>query len=139
MADAAPAIEKPIPVVTPDSKEFFEGAQRGQLVLQRCGECGLFRFVARRYCPECGSPRSTWQQVSGRATLVSFVRVHQKSHPAFVPEIPYPVAWVELEEGPRLLTGLVDVAGVTLKAGLPLRVRFVPAGPDLMIPKFAPA
>jgi len=107
-------------------------------MIQRCEDCGKHRFVARRHCDGCGSPRSAWVQASGRASLVSFARVHQKYHPAFAAETPYPIATVELEEGPRLLTGLAGIAGKTLKAGMALEVVFEAAGPEWKIPKFRP-
>ena len=134
-----PVIEKPVPTPSADSLPFFEGAKEGRLMLQRCGACGKHRFVARRRCDACGSPESAWVQATGNATLVSFARVHQKFHPAFAAETPYPIATVELAEGPRLLAGLVGVEGKPLKAGMALRVEFVAAGPEWKIPKFRPA
>jgi len=134
-----PVPGKPVPAPSPDSMEFFAGAKEGRLMIQRCMECGKHRFVARRRCDGCGSPRSKWVQASGRASLVSFARVHQKFHPAFAAETPYSIATVELEEGPRLLTALVGVSGKSLKAGMPLQVVFEPAGPEWKIPKFKPA
>jgi uncharacterized OB-fold protein len=134
-----PVIAKPVPTPSADSLEFFEGAKQGRLLVQRCADCGRCRFVARRRCDACGSPRSAWVEASGKATLISFARVHQKFHPAFAAETPYPIATVELEEGPRLLTGLVGIEGKTLKAGMALRVVFEPAGPEWKIPKFTPA
>ncbi len=136
---AQPVIEKPIPTPSPDSLAFFEGAKQGRLMVQRCADCGRHRFVARRRCDGCGSPRSEWVQASGRATLVSYARVHQKFHPAFAAETPYLIATVELAEGPRFLAGLVGTEGKTLKAGLALSVEFAPAGPEWKIPKFRPA
>jgi uncharacterized OB-fold protein len=134
----APSIpEKPVPTPSGDSLEFFEGAKQGRLMIQRCAACSKHRFVARQRCDACGSPKSAWVQASGRATLVSFARVHQKFHPAFAAETPYPIATVELEEGPRLVTGLVGLEGRTLKAGLPLTVVFEAAG-EWKIPKFKP-
>ncbi len=131
--------EKPVPAPSSDSLEFFEGAKQGRLMIQRCEACGKHRFVARRRCDGCGSPRSAWVRASGRARLVSYARVHQKFHPAFAAETPYPIATVELEEGPRLLTGLVGLSGKTLQAGMALEVVFEPAGPEWKIPKFKPA
>ena len=136
---SADRVEKPLPVPTVESREFFRGAKDGRLMVQRCSDCGKHRIIARRRCDGCGSARSAWVQASGRATLISYARVHQKYHPAFAAETPYPIATVELEEGPRLLTGLVGVEGKTLKAGMPLRVVFEPAGPEWKIPKFRPA
>jgi uncharacterized protein len=135
-AAAIPA--KPVPTPSGDSLTFFEGARDGRLMVQRCVACGRHRFVARRRCGECGSDRSEWVQASGRATLVSFARVHQKFHPAFAAETPYPIATVELEEGPRLLTGLVGFEGKPLSVGMKLEVVFEAAGPEWKIPKFRP-
>lgn len=134
-----PIPQKPVPAPTADSRAFFEGAKHGRLMVQRCGDCGKHRFIARRRCDGCGSSRSDWVQASGKATLISYARVHQKYHPAFAAETPYPIATVELEEGPRLLTGLVGVEGKTLKAGMALQVVFEPAGPEWKIPQFRPA
>jgi uncharacterized OB-fold protein len=136
---SATVIDKPVPTPPADALEFFEGAKHGRLMVQRCADCGRHRFIARRRCEACGSSRSAWVQASGRATLISYARVHQKFHPAFAAETPYPIATVELEEGPRLLTGLVGVEGKTLKAGMPLQVVFEAAGPEWKIPKFRPA
>lgn len=130
--------QKPVPTPTPDSQPFYDAAKQGRLVIQRCAKCGVSRFVARTYCAECGSGDSDWVPASGRATLISWAHVHQKYHPAFLAETPYPIATVELEEGPRLVTDLVGVSGVTLRAGLPLRVEFADAG-EWKIPKFRPA
>ena len=134
----AEAPQKPVPTPTPDSQPFYDGAKQGRLMIQRCGQCGVSRFVARSHCAECGSAQSSWVQASGRATLVSWAHVHQKYHPAFLAETPYPIATVELEEGPRLVSDLVDLGGTTLRAGLPLRVVFDDAG-EWKIPKFRPA
>jgi hypothetical protein len=132
------SVQKPVPTPTPESLPFYEGAKLGRLMIQRCGACGVHRFVARARCAECGSDRAEWVQASGRARLVSWAYVHQKYHPAFLAETPYPIATVELEEGPRLVSALVQLGSVTLQAGLPLRVVFDSAG-EWKIPKFRPA
>lgn len=132
------SVQKPVPTPTPESLPFYEGAKQGRLMIQRCGECGAHRFVARSRCAECGSGRAEWVQASGRATLVSWAYVHQKYHPAFLAETPYPIATVELKEGPRLVSALVQLGGVKLRAGLPLEVVFDDAG-EWKIPKFRPA
>ena len=131
-------VQKPVPTPSPDSQPFYDGAKRGVLMVQRCGQCGVCRFVARTHCAECGSPDFAWVQASGRATLVSWAHVHQKYHPAFLAETPYPIATVQLEEGPRMVSDLVQLGGVKLRAGLPLQVVFDDAG-EWKIPKFRPA
>ena len=131
-------VTKPIPAPDAASAEFFAGAARGKLVVQRCKECGVWRFQARVRCDACRSAEAEWAETSGRAVLVSHARVHQKYHPAFEAELPYNIAVVELAEGPRMLTNLVDIEGVALKAGLELEVTFAEAGEGVWIPKFRP-
>ena len=134
----AETVQKPIPTPSPDSMPFYEGAKQGRLMIQRCGKCGVSRFVARSYCAECGSPQFSWVQASGRAKLLTWAHVHQKYHPAFLAETPYPIATVELDEGPRLVSDLVQLGGATLRAGMALQVVFDDAG-EWKIPKFKPA
>jgi uncharacterized OB-fold protein len=131
-------VQKPVPTPSPDAQPFYDGAKQGQLMIQRCGRCGVTRFVARTHCAECGSAEFIWVRASGRATLISWAHVHQKYHPAFLAETPYPIATVELEEGPRMVSNLVQVGKTNLRAGLPLEVVFEDAG-DWRIPKFRPA
>ena len=129
---------KPIPTPDSASREFFEGAARGKLVLQLCGDCGAWRFQARVRCDGCGSRNASWAEASGGAKLITHAKVHQNYHPAFEAELPYNLAVVELDEGPRLLTNLVDIEGVDLRAGLPLRAIFHELGQGVWIPKFRP-
>ncbi len=131
-------VPKPIPAPDAASQAFFDGAARGRLVLQRCRDCGEWRFQARQFCDLCRSSDSEWAEVSGRATLISHARVHQNYHPAFEAELPYNIAVVELEEGVRLLTNLVGIDGVAPRAGMPLQVVFKEAGAGVWIPKFRP-
>ena len=131
-------LQKPVPTPSPDSQPFYDGAKRGELMIQRCSRCGVSRFVARTFCAECGSSESAWVRASGRATLISWAHVHQKYHPAFLAETPYPIATIELAEGPRLVSDLVQLGDTKLRAGLPLQVIFDDAG-EWKIPKFKPA
>ena len=137
MTESIPA--KPMPVPDEASREFFEGAGRGQLMIQRCLACGNRRFLARNRCDVCRSPEFEWEAASGKATIVSHVVMHQRYHPGFFDELPYPLAVVELAEGPRLVTSLEGVEGVELKTGLAVRVVFREVGEGVFLPKFIPA
>ncbi len=132
-------VEKPLPVPNSDTKELFAGAKRGELMIQRCGQCGESRFVARQRCDACGSSESAWVAASGRGTLVSFAAVHQKYHPGFFDEIPYLIATVELEEGPRITTNIVELDGAEPKGGMALEVIFDNRSDEITIPVFRPA
>src|SRR5436190_21819113 len=110
MAEQVQAPSKPIPQPDDASRPFFEGAQRGELIIQRCTTCGAYLAPASRVCTECLSESLEWSPVSGRATLFTFAIMYQRYHPGFFDEIPYNIAVVELEEGPRLNTNVVGVA-----------------------------
>lgn len=129
----------PLPAPDETSAPFFAGAAAGRLMLMRCGSCGLDRFPARDRCERCWSTESQWVEASGRATLHSWVVFHQVYHPAFAGQVPYNVALVELAEGPRITTAIVDVANVSLRAGMPLTVLFEPVADGVALPKFRPA
>jgi len=101
-----------------------EALERGDLVFQRCGACGNAWLPPRDACPRClAGDAWAWEVASGRASLVSWVVYHRAYHPSVEDRVPYTVALVELEEGPRLVADLPsqDVEGAPpLRAGLPL-------------------
>jgi len=133
----APKAPRPRPALNRDNAFWFEAAREHRLVIQRCSACGVLRHPPGPMCPRCRS--LTWDTVEacGRASLYSWVVAHHPRHPAF--DAPYVVAVVELEEGTRLITNLVDLAPDELEIGLPLRLRWVDADPDLSLPVFGPA
>ncbi len=135
----AEKISKPVPVPDESSREFFEGARQGRLMIQRCLACKNYRFLARARCDVCRSPEFAWQAASGKASIVSYVTMHQRYHAGFFDELPYPLAVVELEEGPRLVTSLEGVEDLTLKAGMPMKVVFREVDEGVFLPKFTPA
>jgi uncharacterized OB-fold protein len=129
---------KPIPRVTPDLAPFFAAAKQHKLVVQRCTACGLLRFPPRELCSRCWSREAEWVPVSGRATVYSFYLMHQVYHPGFAAEAPYPVAWIELEEGPRLTSNVVDCPREEIRVGMPVEVVFEDLSEQVALPKFRP-
>jgi len=120
---------KPIPTVTAELAPFYQGAQRGELVLQRCRSCGTHRFPPRELC----SP------VSGRGEIFSFNVMHQVYHPGFAGEVPYAVVLVKLEEGPKITSNLVGLAPSDIRIGMKVRVVFERISDEVTLPKFQPA
>ena len=100
-------MDLPKPEPTDASRPFWDALREGHLVFQRCA-CGHAFLPARRECPACLRPDPTWERASGKGRLVSWVVYHTAYHPAFEGRLPYNVALVELAEGPRLLTNIVD-------------------------------
>jgi len=94
------------------------------LRFQHCTECGYRRFPVARFCPQCLSPDWSWAQDSGLGSVWSFAVYHRCFHPAFAAAIPYNVALVELDSGPRLITNVLAAGAGQLRIGL--RVRAVP-------------
>ena len=92
--------------VTPDNAPFFEGLEEGRVTLPRCRRCGHVIWYPRHFCPVCGSAEVGWFQASGRGTVYSFTVV-RRGQGEWATAAPYVVAYVELEEGPRLLTNIV--------------------------------
>jgi uncharacterized protein len=128
--------QRPIPVPDEASAAFFDGAARGELVLQRCRSCRAFMWPVKPRCVECFAGELEWAAASGRAALHSFAVVHQR-YPGF--EEPYVLATVETAEGVRFNTSIVGVDAEGLEIGMPLEVVFERVSDDVAVPKFRPA
>ncbi len=124
------------PSMTADSQFFWDGAKEHRLLIQRCESCGALRHPPRPMCPQCRSLEWGTIEASGRGTVYSFVMPHHPPLPWF-PD-PYIVALVELAEGTRLVTNLVDVAPEAVSIGMPVAVRFETFDDGLVLPLFAP-
>jgi uncharacterized OB-fold protein len=132
-----PAPTRPDPVFTPDAIFFWEGAARGELLGQRCADCKKITHPPRRMCPACHSVRRETVQLSGRGKVASFV-IPRHPAPIGFPEAPI-VALIELEEGIRLVSNLVETTFDAVRGGLAVEVRFVPTRGGKAVPVFAPA
>jgi uncharacterized OB-fold protein len=129
---------RPLPKPAPESRPFWESCRKHELRLQRCGCCHAYRFPPGVLCPECWGTDWEWVKVSGRGKVHSFVVYHRAYHPAFAAELPYLVAVVELEEGPRLTSNIVGCEPGEVHCGMPVEVVFDDATPTLTLPKFHP-
>jgi len=123
------------PTVTDVNRGFWEGADAGELRVQRCGACGYLRYPSAAWCPECLSEDSEWQRLSGRGTVLSTLVFHQAYHPAWKDRIPYNVVLVQLDEGPRMISNVTPLGSVDIPVGTPVRVVFEREG-EASIPRF---
>lgn len=132
----APAATRPAPVATDDSDPFWEAATRGELVIQRCSSCGRLHHPPRPMCPTCRSLDHEWVTAAGTGTVYSYALLHHPQHPAFT----YPVVavLVELDEGVRIVSNLVDVDPADVAIGLPVEVTLAPTAQDNAVPLFRP-
>ena len=131
-------VAKPLPPRTEALAPFLDAARKGSLVVQRCDECGDLRFPPREICSTCLSRNASWVPVSGKGRVFSFYVMHQVYHPAFATEVPYAVVVVELAEGPRLTTNVVQCRPEEIRVGMPVTVVFEERSPEVSLPVFRP-
>ena len=130
---------KPLPQPTPETAPFWEGCRAHELRLQYCASCRKYIFFPRLFCPTCLSDALEWRTVSGKGKLVTYV-LSARPAPGFENELPYAIAVVELDEGPHLMTNIVntELTPEHLPAGMPVEVVFDDANERISIPKFQP-
>jgi len=130
--------KKPLPAISSLNQSYWEGLKRHELTLQRCGDCGKVWYPPAPFCPQCWSRNVTWQKLSGRGKVNTWVVFHQAYFSAFKDALPYNVAEVELEEGPRLLTNLVAVDNADIEVGMPVEIVFDEVTEEVTLAKFRP-
>ncbi len=128
--------DKPLPEMQGNSKEFYEWCRRGDLRFQRCTECQVWRHVPREMCANCGSDEWTWVKSGGKGTVFTWTIAERAMHPAFVDAVPYAPVVVEMDEGVRLVTEIVDCAPSELEIGMRVEVAFAKVSDELTLPKF---
>jgi uncharacterized OB-fold protein len=126
------------PKPTPETKHFWDGTRAGELRLQRCDSCSKVYFPPRPFCPACASRQVSAFAASGRGVLWSYV-IHHRPVPGFTP--PYAIAVVQLDEGPRLMTNIVDCPQTpeALRLDMKLEVAFHKIDDEITLPLFRPA
>jgi uncharacterized OB-fold protein len=127
------------PAVDAETRPWWEACGRGELVLQRCRACGSVQHRPRALCAGCLSGTIEWFRASGRGRVHTWTVTRQNQAQAFREAVPYLLAWVDLDEGPRLLANLVGVTPEQVRLGMPVQVEFVEVGDELGVPRFRPA
>ncbi len=135
MADAP--VRPVAPAPNEETAPFWEGCAREELLLQRCAACGAYRHPPAPICPECLAEDSAWVRASGRGAIYTFAVVRQALAKGWQPMVPYVVAVIELEEGPRFVSNMVGIAPEDVTIGMPVEVTFEPIG-DTKLPLFRP-
>ena len=135
------AYNRPLPVPQPESDFYWEKTKAHELWLMRCDDCNKAYFYPRPICPHCFSRTTRWFQASGRGTLYAFAIVERGPTPAFREAVPYVTAFVELEEGVRFPTSLVEVEpdAAKISVGMPVEVTFDDVTDAITLPRFRPA
>jgi hypothetical protein len=132
--DALPAQS---PGVTLETQPFWDATREGRLVLPRCDDCDFVIWYPRRFCPACGSRSVSWFDAAGTGTVYTFTIV-TKGGGAYRDAGPYVVAFVELDEGPRLMTNIVETSPESVAVGQRVAVVFAPTDDGTALPRFRP-
>ncbi|RLV68701.1 nucleic-acid-binding protein containing a Zn-ribbon [Streptomyces sp. CBMAI 2042] len=132
---AGPCFDLPEPDAF--TRPYWDAAGEGRLLIRRCGGCGRAHHYPREFCPYCWGEDVAWERASGRATLYTWSVVHRNDLPPFGDRVPYVAAVVDLAEGPRMMTEVVECAHGDLRIGMGLTVMFREAGEEA-VPVFRP-
>ncbi|HDR14831.1 MAG TPA: Zn-ribbon domain-containing OB-fold protein [Desulfobacteraceae bacterium] len=116
------AHQKPLPRPDADTAPFWEGCSEGILRFQRCLSCGHIRWPASFLCPECHATEAAWEPSAGRGTVYSFVVYHVAFDPGFKEDLPYVVALVDIDEGPRMLSNIRGCLPEEVRIGMPVEL-----------------
>ena len=141
MAEAKKETLKPLPQITELTQPFWEGTRKEKLLLQRCHSCREFTWCPSPSCTTCGDDQLEWEPVSGRGTVYSFTIIREvigRGSKGFEKEIPYVIAWIDLEEGPRFCSNIMDCPIERVAIGMEVEVVFEEVTPDISLPKFRP-
>jgi uncharacterized OB-fold protein len=133
-----PTLPTPVPFISPETAPFWSAAKEGRLVLPFCNVCNHTIWYPKKFCGACGTLDVVWRQVSGKGVIYSFAQVHRGEGP-YRDTRSYVLALVDLDEGARMLTNIVDADPAQLKIGQRVRVVFHDAGESAALPRFVSA
>ena len=130
--------KKPLPVVQPWSKVFWEAAKQHKLLIQECKECKSKIFYPRKFCPECWSPDLGWFEAGGKGKIYSYSVTMGQVEPRFMKDLPYVLAYVDLEEGIRMMTRIVGCKPEEVTFDMDVEVVFEDITEEFSLPYFQP-
>lgn len=127
---------KPLPIIDADSKYFWEQCQKEILMIPYCLDCNQYHFYPRIFCPNCMSSRIQWKESTGRGKIYSFTIARRAGGPAFKDDVPYVVAIIELVEGVRMMSHIINTDIDNIKCDMAVQVIFEKANEEITLPKF---
>ena len=130
--------KKPLPSPNVASRAYWEGCKRHELLLPRCRSCGAYHFFPRFFCVKCASSDLEWVKASGRGEIYTFSILERAGMPAFAAETPYVLSLVQLDEGVRLMTNIVECPPDKVKIGMKVQAVFEDVTEEITLPKFKP-
>ena len=127
---------KNFPQPTVETQKFWDGCRNHQLMIQQCVECGHNQFYPRIMCTQCSGRQIQWIQASGRGTVKSFTIIHRAISPAYQQEAPYVLALIQLEEGPTMMSNILQCDPHAVEIGMKVEVFFEDWSSDITVPQF---
>jgi uncharacterized OB-fold protein len=128
---------KQLPEILDREKPFWAAAKKHELTGYRCLNCGTF-YTKATDCVACRSPKMDWVKVSGKGQVYTFTIYHQVYHPGWKEEVPYNASWILLDEGPLMLSNIIDCKNEDIYIGMPVEVVFEDINEEVALPKFRP-
>lgn len=127
-----------LPVIEAETRPFWDAVREGRLLIGKCNSCAQVHFYPRPFCPHCWSEDVQLQEASGRGTLYTYSTVYMNDLMPFKERLPYVAAMVDLEEGVRVSTNLVDCDPADLKIGMAVTVTYREISDEVSLPLFRP-
>lgn len=128
-----------LPTIEPETQQFWDAAKAGQLMLGKCGSCGKVHYYPRPMCPHCWSEEVSLTAASGKGVLYTWSTVFVNDLPPFKAMLPYVAAQVDLAEGVRITTNMIDCDPAELAIGMPVSLTFRDLNDEIAVPVFRPA
>ena len=128
--------DRPQPLPTADSAPYWQAALQGKLLLPKCNACSRLHFYPRNFCIHCGSRDLDWADPRGTGKIYTFTINHRPANAFMKARVPYSVAIVELDEGPRLLANIVDTPSEKIKCDARVQVVFERISNQISLPQF---
>jgi uncharacterized OB-fold protein len=128
-----------LPSATELTQPYWDGARAGKVLFQRCRECDTRFHPPMPICPTCYSSDLEWSASSGKGTVYTYTVVYHPTHPAFQDRVPYVVAVVELDEGPRIVTNIKHCPVESVHGGMRVSIFFEEVSDTISLPQAEPA
>ena len=130
--------EKPLPVITPETKPFWDAAKKHELRVQKCQDCSLVFWPPGALCPNCLSDRLEWTRMSGKGKVRTLTIMHRPLYRGFANDVPYNVTEVQLDEGPTIISTTIGIPNDQIKVGMPVEATFDDVTSQISMLKFKP-
>ena len=130
--------KKPLPLLSELSKVFYEGCKQNKLLYQQCKDCGQVVFFPKFLCSNCMSRDLEWKESKGKGKIYSFTVTYDFAPPDFMDDVPYALAIIDIDEGFRIMSNVVECNFEELACDMPVEVVFDPVTPQITMPKFRP-